>query len=103
MCTENAHSPSPVLPSGMQKISKVGSNSGGGNTAVTQAMLAGITGIDGGVDPNRDYAYSTVARVSIGLKQKYDGENLPSTFGQLAEQARRLHHGYEGERGLRRD
>lgn len=55
----------------------MGSNSGGGNEAVSQAMLAGITGINGNVDPNEDYAYSTVGRVSLGLKQQYDAGNLP--------------------------
>ena len=71
-------SPSLVLPSGVQKVSKVGSDSGDGNSAVSQAMMAGITGINGEVDPNEDYAYSTVARVSLGLKQQYDAGNLPS-------------------------
>lgn len=74
--------PSQVLPSGVQKVSTVGSDSGGGNEAVSQAMLAGITGINGNVDPNEDYAYSTVGRVALGLKQQYDAGNLPS---QLAD------------------
>lgn len=45
-------------------------------------MLAGITGINGNVDPNEDYAYSTVGRVALGLKQQYDAGNLRS---QLAD------------------
>lgn len=74
------NAPSPVLPSGVQKITKVGSDGGGGNEAIDQAMLAGIRGISGTVDPNEDYAYSTVGRVSLGLKQQFDAGNLPSTL-----------------------
>ena len=69
--------PSQVLPSGVQKISTVGSDSSG-NSAVGHAMMAGVIGINGVVDPNEDYAYSTVGRVALGLKQQYDAGNLPA-------------------------
>lgn len=72
-----------VLPSGVSKITTVessGMEDGETSPRLQSVMAVGIKGISGTVDPNNDYAYTTVGALAGGLCNRFQACNFPKNL-----------------------